>query len=348
MIPWVDIKYRYKQYEYMCRSVYKDFRQLIKINKNEYKKFEDSIFINRIYFEVTNICNAKCVFCAYPSVQHKKGVMKFKTFKKAVDEYRRAGGNIISFTPTVGDPLLDPGLLEKIHYVTSLEGIKRVYFYTNGILLGKNKMYEKLIDSGVDVIHLSIPETNKEMYEKICGVEIYDTLIQNVHKLLSYNESQDNKVKIKFDFRPGSYPSEVLKSPDFIEYIQPFLGDRVWYEFMVDYDNWGGVVKKEDLVGVMRLRRNQKVKILPCIRTFDVAILFDGSVRLCACRIKSTEFDDLVIGNIHNDSLVNIFHSEKTKEIRHKFVKKELPEVCKDCGVFLPIKRKFLTKRLQF
>ena len=64
---------------------------------------------------VTNICNAKCTFCAYPKVVANKtletGVMPLATFKKAVDEWSALGGQSLDLTPVVGDPLVDPGLL---------------------------------------------------------------------------------------------------------------------------------------------------------------------------------------------------------------------------------------------
>src|SRR5208282_5985542 len=63
---------------------------------------------------VTNICNARCVFCAYPravdSKELKGGVMPLALFKKIVDEWKSLGGDAIDLTHTVGDPLIDPGL----------------------------------------------------------------------------------------------------------------------------------------------------------------------------------------------------------------------------------------------
>src|SRR4029077_10249148 len=65
---------------------------------------------------VTNICNAKCTFCAYPKVVANKtlqtGVMSFEVFKKAVDEWAAMGGQSLDLTPVVGDPLVDPGILQ--------------------------------------------------------------------------------------------------------------------------------------------------------------------------------------------------------------------------------------------
>ena len=66
---------------------------------------------------------------------------------------------------------------------------------------------------------------------------------------------------------------------------------------MVDYDN-GETVLAKMIDWTMRLKRKPLVKKVPCSRIFDVIVLFDGSVRLCAARINKTQFDDMVIGNI--------------------------------------------------
>jgi len=52
---------------------------------------------------VTNICNAKCTFCAYPKVVANKtlqtGIMSFEVFKKAVNEWAALGGQSLDLTP---------------------------------------------------------------------------------------------------------------------------------------------------------------------------------------------------------------------------------------------------------
>src|SRR5574343_1375738 len=75
----------------------------------------------RLYFEVTNVCNARCRFCVYSKKNPEKyGTMPFEIFKKAADEFNNMGGGGISFTPTIGEPLLDLGLIEKVKYALSL------------------------------------------------------------------------------------------------------------------------------------------------------------------------------------------------------------------------------------
>ena len=88
----------------------------------KYKKFSqrhitpEELFAHRqlasssyVVAGVTNICNAKCTFCAYPKVVANKtlqtGVMPFDIFKKVVDEWAALGGQCLDLTPVVGDPL---------------------------------------------------------------------------------------------------------------------------------------------------------------------------------------------------------------------------------------------------
>src|SRR4051812_549384 len=99
---------------------------------------------------VTNICNAKCVFCAYPraveSGNLKTGVMSFEMFKKIADEWAVIGGGDLDLTPTVGDTLVDPGLIKKLDYAVNVAKVPKVVLTTNGILLNRNEFYKKLVD----------------------------------------------------------------------------------------------------------------------------------------------------------------------------------------------------------
>src|SRR3984957_9235579 len=127
---------------------------------------------------VTNICNAKCTFCAYPKVVANKtlqtGVMSFEIFKKAIDEWAAMGGQSLDLTPVVGDPLVDPGILDKVDYAVNRAGLKDVYLTTNAILINRNETYKKLIDLGIAAVYISTQGASKEAYETIYGVNNYE------------------------------------------------------------------------------------------------------------------------------------------------------------------------------
>lgn len=292
-----------------------------------------------LFFSVTNICNAKCSFCAYRLVKHPTGVMHFEVFRRAIDEYVALGGTQVSFTPTLGDPLIDPGLFDKIAYAVSLPGIRKAYFYSNGILLGRAEAFRRLVDSGLHEVHLSMTALDEAVFERVYGVDTYRQLTEGLDKLLSYNRERGEPLRIVIQFRSPWMPSRTTATEDYLRIVKPRLSARVTQKFMMTYDNWGGTIKQEDLEGVMRMRRVPRVKTLPCQRVFDAMILYDGSVRLCACRVKDTEFDDLVVGKLGEAKLQEILEGPTARAVRESFGRKQLCSVCQGCSFYVPASR---------
>jgi radical SAM protein with 4Fe4S-binding SPASM domain len=298
---------------------------------------------------VTNICNAKCSFCAYPKVVTNKtlqtGIMPFDVFKTAVDEWSQAGGTKLDLTPVVGDPLIDPGLLEKVEYAVRQAKMTEVVLTTNAILFNRNKMYERLIDTGIHGICISTQGTSKEMYEKVYGVKHYDEVISGIHNLLEYNRGKGEPAWIVLRFRNAQKPSQIIRSKDFKERIKPYLSEQVRVNFTVDFDNWGGTIKAPDMQGTMRLRVLPPPLNIPCQRLFGFSVRHDGNVRLCGCRLTKSDLDDLVVGNIRQKSLKEISQSDAAWKIIEGFYSGNRPETCRECTFYTPINQQWLENR---
>jgi radical SAM protein with 4Fe4S-binding SPASM domain len=298
---------------------------------------------------VTNICNAKCTFCAYPKVVANKtlqtGIMPFDVFKKAVDEWAAVGGQSLDLTPVVGDPLVDPGLLEKIDYAVNHAHIKDVVLTTNAILINKNDTYKRLIDLGIGGVFISTQGASREVYEKIYGVKHYDDAMSGIRNLMEYNRSKGEPARIVVRFRNHEKPSQIIRSPDFKKNIQPYLSERVRINFTVDYDNWGGTIQPGDLSGSMRLRKLPPPLKVPCKNLFNFAVRHDGKVRLCACRLTRSDLDDLVVGNILEKSIAEISKSDQAWNVIKGFYAGKRPETCLECTFYQPIDRHWLERR---
>ena len=316
-----------------------DLRQVFRKDFAGYTKYEEDYFFNDLSFEVTNVCNAKCTFCAYRLLAPTmiKGIMDFKIFKKATDDYVANGGKKISFTATVGDPLLDPGVIEKIKYAVSLKRLNKIYMITNGISLNKNNCYKELVDSGLNPLKISLACFEKQVWEKVYGVSAYELFLEGVKNLLEYNATRENPIKIVFLFRSPYLPSKTINTPDFKKYIRPYLTKFVDLDFCGGFGNWSGQVTEDDLFGVMTMRRARRFYRSPCRRTFDAVVMYDGSIRLCGCKIKGSEFDELVVGNVMEEDLLTICHGKRAAEVRRRFLEDDLPEVCKLCNEYTPI-----------
>jgi radical SAM protein with 4Fe4S-binding SPASM domain len=300
---------------------------------------------------VTNICNAKCTFCAYPKVVANKtlqtGIMSFELFKKAVDEWAVLGGQKLDLTPVVGDPLVDPGLLDKVNYAANHARIRNVMLTTNGILLNRNDTYKKLIDLGIGGVFISTQGASKAAYEKIYGVNHYDDAMSGIRNLLAYNQSQGEPARIVIRFRNAEKPSQIIRSPDFIANLKPYLSEKVRINFTVDFDNWGGTILPADMSGFMKLRKLPPALNLPCQALFGFVVRHDGNVRLCGCRLVRNDLDDLVVGNVREQSLVEISKSPAAWEIIRGFYSGRRPETCRECTFYRPINRQWLKGRAE-
>ena len=99
-------------------------------------------------FEITNACNANCSFCAYRFMKRKLEIINTDKIKKIVKEYSENGGGSVSFTPVVGDPLVDKDLLNKIRICKNFKNIDEIFLYTNGLFLNRFNNND-LVNSGL-------------------------------------------------------------------------------------------------------------------------------------------------------------------------------------------------------
>jgi len=323
------------------------YKQSNKITSEELFKYRSIDSGTCMQICVTNICNAKCTFCAYPKVISSKtlstGVMDEQTFKDVIDEWISLGGKIINVTPAVGDPLVDPGILNKLKYAKQM-GITGVYLTTNAILL--HKFYKELIDMGISIF-ISTQGTNKDIYKKIYGVDQYSIVIENVYKMLQYNHEKGERSEIIIRFRNHEKPSEIIKSQDFQSKIKPFLSDKIKVNFTVDFDNWGGTITDKDISGNMRLRKLPAKINVPCANLFSYYIRHDGKVRACGCRLVSSDDDDLVIGNIKTESIKSLSTGPKFWQMIQGFYEGKRPKTCEECTFYRPIDKQWMQHRIK-
>jgi radical SAM protein with 4Fe4S-binding SPASM domain len=273
--------------------------------------------------EVINICNARCIFCGYPKLKRTKGIMPMEITEKALNDYCDIGGGNLGLFPVVGEPLLDPYLLERIKMARKRKEIKRIAFFTNGLLLDKVGIKE-ILTSGVSVIAISSPGFDELSYKLVYKIDDYERVFNNVYNLLKTNKQLDNIVKITICIRSYKTIREIQKSDDFKKVAE--LADE--FDYQSYYDHWDGRVEQDDLLPTMRIRK-LKLKKEPCrVLYWHAHILHNGDVTGCGCRDMDGK---MILGNIMDDSLYNIWHSNKLKRIKENFYNGKFHPICKDC-----------------
>jgi radical SAM protein with 4Fe4S-binding SPASM domain len=300
-----------------------------------FKKILEHRFIN-FGMEITNICNANCTFCAYRYQQKKKGVIDTDNYKRLIDEYSKVGGGPMTYTPTVGDPLVDPDIIEKIKYGRSKSNISSILLYTNGILLNKFG-FKNVLNSGIDRLAISTYVGSKEGYLKYYQKDQYETVVNNIIEISKINKELNNPVLITLHLRVESNPSIWKNSSEYLKIIE-FMDEKD-IQYLTTYDTWGGKIKKEDLpegceVDVP-ISLDQKIKKGPCFELFRrVHVLPDLNVGACICVDLENEIN---IGNLKENNLKDIWKGDKIKSFRSNWKKGILPEVCKQCTRYEPV-----------
>jgi len=282
----------------------------------------------------TTACNANCTFCANRYLKDKRQVMSFEIFKKVVDEFVALGGKSLGLTPSPGEVFVDSGFFEKLKYLDKKD--LEYSFYTNGILLRENA--ENILSSGLKIIYIDIADVDPSYDAKVFGISeiLSKKRLEGIFYFLKEVEKRKSSIKVELCFRPSRYPKKIFRELMKSQLGHYYSKGLFSVSFLQSYDNWGGAIKKKDLMGNQTLKLPCKIKEYPCKSFFGISVLPNGDIRLCGCRFLKTLEDELVIGNIKKDSLKDLKKSKKWRKIIEDFQKGKSPEVCKDCSFYRP------------
>lgn len=288
--------------------------------------------------ELTNVCNANCVFCAYQYDKRKKTSLDEALFRKALAEFKTIGGRRVNLTPHLGELFVDRDIIRKLRYIKEL-GFKEVSTYTNASLLHHFGL-EDLLRSGLTEILISTAPLWEDVYRKIYRNNNYQKVLNNISELLkTFRRLSDNHdpemtvERIAIEFRSERSLPECAQSADFQKFVKPYLTSRIHLGNFNRYDAWSGVITPDQLIPGMTIKNAQFPKRLPCGRTSHIQVGVNGEVRLCGCRVDvNAAEDELTIGDIRKNSLKELYNSEKVRKIKDSFYANRLLDVCKKCS----------------
>ena len=270
----------------------------------------------KIYIEITNVCNLKCVFC--PDSKRAKRFMSVEEFESVVSK-------ISNYTKLVylhvkGEPLLHPNLdtiisiLEKYNLKTNIT--------TNGTLI--NEKIEILKHSkAIRQLNISIHSftqnkafSNDYLSNIFKSVEQLDNIIIS-YRLWNLNSLQENDI--------NEYLIKELETYYNIKSLKQILKDNKSFKLK---DN---IYINQDIEFAWP-DANQKPIIEKgrCLALKDqIAILVDGTVVPCCLDNNG----DIPLGNIFNENIEEILNKPLSLLIKENFKKNIITcDLCKSCG----------------
>jgi len=311
-----------------CISMIKELDFLNKVSEKDFylnlKTIEKKPW--NLNIELTNICNANCIFCAYQFQTRKKLVMTDEIYLKALNEYCEMGGGELMLEVTVGEPTLDKNLIKRIKEARSKKEITTIETITNGIFLDKVGI-EEFLNSGITRILISVSALDEVIYNKLYRNKNYKRLKLNIFNLLKLNKEFGEPVEITLIFKSNLTMKKTLELPDY----QPLKKFPHKVLFTIDFDNWAGLIKQEDLLDGMYMRYRGEPEKEPCFWLYHGPIIYaDGKMGLCGCRDLNAN-SELIVGDIKTDRIIDIWQSKKVKELRERYNKGEFPNICQKC-----------------
>src|SRR2546422_8928742 len=153
-----------------------------------------------LHLELTNLCNANCIFCPYQFQKREIQFMSDMVFEKAVADYIAIGGGSVGLTPIVGDALIDPKFLSRVKYLRSFPQIDRIFVTTNGILLDKHGI-DEVLTCGLTSITISTAGFDETMYKRVYRSQSYERMKRNVTQLVKRNSSLSDPLNVTIGLR---------------------------------------------------------------------------------------------------------------------------------------------------
>ena len=285
--------------------------------------------------ETCNICNANCIFCAYQYQRRKKMIMPETMFNKIIDDYNSMGGGNLGITPVVGDPLIDPLILSRIHYARQFPNIKTISTFTNCINLHEVGI-KNLLTSGLNSISVSTSGFDLELHDKIYRSKKAESMKRNLIDLLNINRELGSPCEIKIGLRTCKSLNDVMNDKEFREIVK--LSNEVNINYY--FEDWSGVIKSSDLLKGMKIRPRPLLimrRKAPCWMLYgELAVLSNGTVAMCGCHELEGD-SDLVLGNVRDSSLADLYKSEEAKMIRKNWLNgNKIPDICRSCLNYNP------------
>lgn len=278
-------------------EIYKFIKKTIDLTTNcddlETKKriFKENVCLVEI--GIFSYCNRKCWFCPNSVIDRNSTniLMQEELFLKILNELKDIDYSNGIRLHRYNEPLYDMELLlKRIKQVKEYLPNCKIQINTNGDYLNLEYL-KNLKEAGIDSLLISYYYNHLDKNIEFNLPQIKSNMNKLMQKLeLNYNIAQENDNSI------------IIKSK--------------YYNVDITYSSINMDILGCDRGGVIDVE--SKIRTAPCFHpNMQVSIDYDGIYTLC-CNIRSdiVEHKNYLIGNVENDSLFELFTSNKIIEFR--------------------------------
>jgi MoaA/NifB/PqqE/SkfB family radical SAM enzyme len=267
-------------------------------------------------------CNASCRFCPNQSVSGKvsSGRMDEDLFFRLIDEAVKHPVKRIS-PYLMNEPLADPRLPDLIRYIADRkQPMTRIKINTNASLLDES-MAERLIESGLDRLHVSFHGIRKETYESSMGNLSFEKTLANVNRFIELKRQRKAaKPKLKITM------VHTKAIDDELDEIRRYWNSRGITVNIHAFENRSHGAVEDRGLNALPMR-----SLSDCDRLMQQAyILWNGDCVLCCVDWERTT----VLGNVAAEGLQSVWQDENYLQFRRNYLAGNVKgTLCAGCKV---------------
>lgn len=302
--------------------------------KENYEPLHERIPLSTPYsilVDASSLCNFKCFFCPMSSKKNSEtsrrvpGVMKLDLFKKIIDDIAEFDLPIKMLELGMhGEPFVNPHLGDMVAYAKGKPYFNRVSLVSNGSLLTRERAIP-VIEAGLDQLDISVNGTSDEHFYQVTGTRVkFEEYVRNIKYVFEHRQGCVLTTKAM---------SECLREEQkqvFMETFSPIC-DQIFLEHLVPYWPDHDIEWPEVEHTMLDEEVSHASEVCPFI-FYKMRITSDGKAILC-----SADWDHkLVLGDLQQQSIKEIWESDRLFEYQLKFLRLERREIpfCSKCEMF--------------
>lgn len=293
---------------------------------------------------VEGYCNLKCTMCPRGDPKFKDNEMPYETYTKILDK--------VEFVKTVeltglGEPLLHKDLFRMIEYARKRK--MNTVVTTNATLLN-DKNIEKVLSSGLTILHVSIDSADPEVFKQIRVGTTLEKVTGNLRKLIERRNNVGSKLRVVVNsilmMRNYRQVEDMVRlcadaGVDAISFSDMQYAFDVGISTKAESLRCASDAEKDEMRGLFQkaeaLAKELNIEVhLPrldqprvrerCKQPWTMMVLDEkGLVRPC-CAIHFVSF-----GDMSKQSFSEVWNNSNFTSFREKLLSDDVPPKCKDC-----------------
>lgn len=266
-------------------------------------------FPSQVIVDMTEVCNLACIHCPHPefknSTHYDARYLEPELNAKLVDEVKTYGTGSTQYIRYTGEgePLVHPSCYDMLDYAVTNSGVL-VSLTTNGTILNEKRI-EKLLDSGLHVIDISIDAFTPETYSKVRVNGDLSVTRANVLAMIRMSKASRGRTKVVVSFI--EQPQNRHEAGDF---------EAFWKDNGADYV----VIRRLHsgagaIVGIANLLRSEggNEKRRPCLYPWERIVLNPrGDLVFC----PQDWVHGSVVSDYHHSTIREIWQGEFYRRLR--------------------------------